>query len=701
MINLNNHILICLISSLTMACANGQNTNNKVEKSEPKFTNELIHEDSPYLLQHAHNPVNWLPWGDAAFEKAKTEDKLVIVSIGYSSCHWCHVMEHESFENEQVAELMNEHFVCIKVDREERPDVDQVYMNAVQLMTGQGGWPLNCITLSDGRPIYGGTYFPKAKWVDVLSQLHGSYVDDKDKVLEYAEKLTTGVQNSELITVKEESKPFKSDKLHEMVQQWSVSFDNFRGGPNRAPKFPIPNNYDFLMRYAHQFNDTVIMQHVDLTLEKMAFGGIYDQVGGGFSRYSTDAEWKVPHFEKMLYDNAQLVSLYAHAYQRTKNPLYQQIVAQTLTWNDREMTTKDGSFYSALDADSEGEEGKFYVWTKEELKACLGDDYEFAKKYYNVDIKGYWEGNYILLRNQNDAAIADEFEINLNDVRKKVDQINAKLLQARTLRVRPGLDDKSLTSWNCMMTVGYLDAYQAFGDENYLATALKNVNWFEKNQLDKDGKLRHTYKNGRSKIDGFLEDYAFAIQMYLKLYQVTFDEKHIKKAQLLTEYVLLHFEDDKSGMFFFTSNKTSDLVARKMELSDNVIPASNSVMARNLFDLGTLLDDKSLIKKSQQMLSNVYAKMHEYGPGYSNWGSLLLSISEPYYQIAITGKKWKSELTKMEKAYLPSALLMGGNSGELPLLEGKFVDETTIYVCVNKACLQPVSTAVEALKQIK
>jgi uncharacterized protein YyaL (SSP411 family) len=486
-----------------------------------------------------------------------------------------------------------------------------------------------------------------------------------------------------------------------MVQQWSVSFDNFRGGPNRAPKFPIPNNYDFLMRYAYQFNDTSIMQHVDLTLEKMAFGGIYDQVGGGFARYSTDAEWKVPHFEKMLYDNAQLVSLYAHAYQRTKNPLYKQIVEQTLAWNEREMTTKDGAFYSALDADSEGEEGRFYVWSKEELKAALGDDFDFTKKYYNIDVKGFWEGNYILLRSKNDSLMADEFKMSVADLRTKVDRINAKLLQARSLRIRPGLDDKSLTSWNCMMTVGYLDAYQAFGDERYLETALKNVNWFEKNQLEKDGKLRHTYKKGKSKIDGFLEDYAFAIQMYLKLYQVKFDEKYILKAKLLAEYTISHFEDEKSGMFFFTSNINNNLVARKMELSDNVIPASNSVMARNLFDLGTLLDDKDMLNKSEQMLSNVYAKMHEYGPGYSNWGSLLLSITEPYYQIAITGKNWQDELNKIEKAYLPSSLLMGGNSGNLPLLEGKFVDETTIFVCVNKACMRPVSEANEALKQIK
>ncbi|MBD3638125.1 MAG: thioredoxin domain-containing protein [Crocinitomicaceae bacterium] len=685
---------------LHLSCANNQK-NNSVNDTTHKYTNALIDESSPYLLQHAHNPVNWMPWGEESLQKARDEDKLVLVSIGYSSCHWCHVMEHESFEDEKVAALMNEHFVCIKVDREERPDVDQVYMNAVQLMTGSGGWPLNCFTLPDGRPVYGGTYFPKNKWVEVLQQLHKAYADNKPAMLEYAEKLTKGIHDTELIKVKSENKQFSSDRLEEMVLQWSQGFDNLRGGPNREPKFPLPNNYDFLMHYAHSYQDTAVMQHVDLTLEKMAMGGIYDQIGGGFARYSTDTQWKVPHFEKMLYDNAQLVSLYAHAYQRKKDPLYKQVVYQTLEWVSREMTTKEGSFYSALDADSEGEEGKFYVWNKNELKEVLGDDFELVKAYYNIQPSALWEGNYILHRKEKDAAIADDFEMDVSELRNKMKDLNKLLLLKRATRERPGLDDKSLTSWNCMMTTAYLDAYQVFGEKEFLEAALKNVKWFEKFAFNEDGKLYHTYKNGESKINGFLDDYAFAIEMYVTLYEVTFEEEFLQKAEFLTHYAIEHFQDEQSGMFYFTSDEGEQLVTRKMEISDNVIPSSNSVMARNLWKIGTYYDDQSLKDQAIQMLANVYPDIHTYGSAYSNWGMLVLNMVEPYYEIAITGPGWKEKVEKLNQHYIPNKLLMGGTKGNLPLLQGKFSKETTIYVCVNKTCKLPVDNVSDAVNQVK
>jgi uncharacterized protein YyaL (SSP411 family) len=697
-----NQILTYLAVFLITACAEGQKKNDKVDSEEPKYTNALIEESSPYLLQHAHNPVDWMPWGDEAFEKAKEEDKLVIVSIGYSSCHWCHVMEHESFENEAVAKLMNKHFVCIKVDREERPDVDQVYMTAVQLMTGQGGWPLNCFTLPDGKPVYGGTYFAKNQWVEVLEKMHESYTEDRDKVVQYAENLTAGIQTSELITVKEEAQDFSTEKLTDMVNKWSVNFDNIKGGPNRAPKFPIPNNYEYLMHYAYLTSDSLVMDHVDLTLEQMAFGGIYDQIGGGFARYSTDNEWKVPHFEKMLYDNAQLVSLYSHGYQRTQNPLYKHIAYQTLEWVEREMTTKYGSFYSALDADSEGEEGKYYVWTKEELKTTLGDDFDFVKDYYNVNLKGEWEGNYILLRRDSDAAIADDYEMSVAEVRSKIELINKKLLVKRAERIRPGLDDKSLTSWNAMMAVGYVDAYQAFGESAFLDKALANAKWLEKNQIKKDGQLLHSFKNGKGKIDGFLEDYSAVIQLYVKLYEVTFDETYLSKAKLLTDYCIEHFEDENSGMFFFTTNLNADLVARKMDISDNVIPSSNSMMARNLWNLGILYDNNEYKTKAKQMLANVYEDMNTYGSAYSNWGMLCLSMTEPYYEVAITGEESQAKSIEMNKKYIPNKLMMGGvKASKLPLLEGKFVGETTIFVCVDRACQMPVDNVSDAVKQMK
>jgi uncharacterized protein YyaL (SSP411 family) len=696
-----NQILGLLTIVLFASCANSQNKTDKVKDPEHKYTNALIGESSPYLLQHAHNPVDWMPWGEEAFEKAQKEDKLVLVSIGYSSCHWCHVMEYESFEDEEVAELMNEKFICIKVDREERPDVDQVYMNAVQLMTGQGGWPLNCFTLSDGKPIYGGTYFPKNKWMDVLNSLHETYTNKKSEVLQYANDLTKGINDYELITVKEENKQFSRERLDEMMVNWSRNFDNSKGGPNRSPKFPLPNNYEFLMHYAATYHDTTVMEHVDLTLQKMAYGGIYDQVGGGFARYSTDVDWKVPHFEKMLYDNAQLVSLYSHAYQRKKDPLYKNVVFQTLEWVEREMTSKEGSFFSALDADSEGEEGKFYVWSKGELKELFGDDYNMIRDYYNVNSTGLWEGNYILQRSRTDSAFAAEYGMTEKELTAKVKMVNKALLMERSKRERPGLDDKSLTSWNAMMCVGYLDAYQAFGEKEFLKTALKNVKWLEKYQIKTDGSLLHSFKNKEAKIEGFLDDYAHVINMYVKLYEVTFDEEYLLKADALINIVNTEFLDTNSGMFFFTSNKGQQLVARKMEVSDNVIPASNSVMATVLWKVGTLLDNKEYKEQAEQCVANVYGDLHTYGSSYSNWSMLILNMIEPYYEVAITGKGWESKVAELNQYYIPNKILMGGTSGTLPLLEGKFTGETTIFVCVDKSCRMPVNNISDALLQLR
>jgi uncharacterized protein YyaL (SSP411 family) len=353
--------------------------------------NDLIHESSLYLQQHAHNPVDWKPWSQQAFEQAKQENKLVLVSIGYSACHWCHVMEHECFENEELAAYMNQHFVCIKVDREERPDIDQIYMTAVQLMTQRGGWPLNCFTLPDGRPIYGGTYFPKDQWMNVLKSLVYTQEKDPERVLEYAAQLEEGVAKSELIAVPSPVEKWSDEKLHEMLVRWSRSFDSLEGGPTKAPKFPLPNNYLFLLEFARYFQDEKVKNHVELTLDKMLQGGIYDQIGGGFARYSVDMLWKVPHFEKMLYDNGQLIQLYSEAYRFFKKDSYKDLVYQTVAWLQREMQDESGAFYSALDADTEGEEGKFYCWSKEELQQLLDEDFEWVKDYYNVNQRGYWE----------------------------------------------------------------------------------------------------------------------------------------------------------------------------------------------------------------------------------------------------------------------------------------------------------------------
>ena len=690
------HLL--LFFPLTLLMAKCQEKKSMTEKNIPEYTNMLINESSPYLLQHAHNPVEWHPWGDEAFEKAEKENKLVLISIGYSACHWCHVMEHESFEDSLTAEMMNKNFINIKVDREERPDVDQVYMNAVQLMTGSGGWPLNCFALPDGRPVYGGTYFPKDKWQQTLTSLQGLKENDPTKLEEYAKNLTAGIQQSELITRNEDPLETKVEFLAQKVNEWSKYWDRKKGGPNRAPKFPLPNNYQFLLEYASLSGDQESMDFVSTTLDQMARGGIYDQIGGGFARYSTDELWKAPHFEKMLYDNAQLVSLYSEAFTATQNPRYKKIVQETLAFIERELTNKNGGFYSALDADSEGEEGKFYVWKKQELKEVLTpEEFEITKEFYNVNNKGLWEhGNYILLMDENSDDMLSEDRTLGN----KLELIKSKLLTKRESRIRPGLDDKILTSWNMLMIEAYLDAYIAIDDEQYLQVAEQQMKFIFTNLTTEDEGLFHLHKDGESSINGYLEDYAFSISALLKMYESTFDESYISQAEYLMNYSVKHFLDEESGMFWFKSNKDKQLIAQKQENSDNVIPASNSVMAHNLFLLSKLRYNQEFEKTGKQMLSNILPHI-EYGQSYSNWLRLYLYETYPFYEIAATGKDFRKLTTELRKTYIPNKLILGAEKkSDLPLLENKFLEEETIFVCQNKTCQLPVNTVTDALKQI-
>lgn len=669
-----------------------------------KFTNKLISETSPYLLQHAHNPVNWLPWNDETLAKAKKENKLILISIGYSACHWCHVMERECFENQEVAEIMNAHFICIKVDREERPDIDQVYMNAVQLMTGSGGWPLNCFALPDGRPIYGGTYFPARQWMNVLTTISKLYQNDVAKVFEYALQLTEGIQKSELVKINPDKPEFTIDTLKQTVSNWKKRFDNTEGGPYKAPKFPLPNNYLFLLRYSLLTKDETILKHVKLTLEKMAFGGIYDQIGGGFSRYSTDELWKAPHFEKMLYDNAQLVTLYSEAYQAFGEPLYKQVVFETLACIKRELTSDNGAFYCALDADSEGVEGKYYVWTEKELKEILQDKFNLFSDYFNVNTTGYWEhNNYILLRKKTDTEISEKYKISVDELQTEIKKTKDLLLNIRERRIKPGLDDKSLCSWNALMLKGYVDAYIVFDHSDFLNSALTNAEFILQYLLREDGGLFHNYKLGRSSINGYLEDYAFTIEAFISLYDATFEEKWLILAKKLTDYVITHFHDKSSGMFFFTSDIDPPLIARKMEIMDNVIPASNSSMAKSLFLLGHYFDNDTFIKMSSSMLNNIKADISGYGAGYSNWAMLMINFISPFYEIAIVGKDVNKKRKEFNNHYLINKIFVGSQtSSTLPLLENKFLpEETLIYVCLDKNCQMPVTEVKEVLELIE
>lgn len=664
--------------------------------------NQLQHSSSPYLLQHANNPVDWYPWGKEALAKAKAENKLILVSIGYSACHWCHVMEHESFESEEVAKLMNRFFVCIKIDREERPDIDQIYMNAVQLMTGRGGWPLNCFCLPDQRPIYGGTYFPKKDWMNLLTNLAHFYDTKPAEAEEYAKKLTVGIQQSEKLNFIKEDKTYSLQDLTDILEPWKMLFDFSEGGHNRAPKFPMPNNWDFLMKAAVLLKDEAAHVIVRLTLDKMAAGGIYDHLGGGFARYSVDGKWHIPHFEKMMYDNGQLLGLYADAFKWCKEERYQEIVEETFAWLTREMTSAEGGFYSALDADSEGVEGKFYTWKKQEIDAVLGEDAELFNAFYEVSEEGNWDEEHInnlWIRKDKHQLVAD-YHISLAEFNEKIASAKAKLLAVRAQRIRPGLDDKILTSWNSLMIKGLCKAYQAFTDEKYLQLALKNYQFLNKNMVRNEDGLYRNYKNGKASINGFLDDYALFIEAIIYLYECTFDEAFLHQAKALTDYTLDHFRDDESGMFFYTSNLDEALIARKYETMDNVIPASNSVMAFNLKRLSQFLDDERYTKIYQHLLKMVHPQMKSYGSGYSNWASLLLEEVKGCAEVVITGPNYSQQRKELVKNYIPNQIILGGKQGNLPLLQDKFVGEDKIFVCKDKTCMLPVSEVSEAIKQI-
>jgi uncharacterized protein YyaL (SSP411 family) len=668
------------------------------------MSNRLKNQSSPYLLQHAENPVDWYPWSDEALEKAKVENKLILVSIGYSACHWCHVMEHESFEDPEVAEIMNRHFVCIKVDREVRPDIDQIYMSAVQLMTGSGGWPLNCFCLPDQRPIYGGTYFRKNDWKSLLENLANFWREKPDEAVAYAVRLTEGVNQTEQLMPVNGDIVFNKSDLEAIFNNWKRTFDLVDGGYNRAPKFPLPNNWQFMLRYAHLMQDDAAHVAVRITLQKMAFGGIYDQIGGGFARYSVDGKWHVPHFEKMLYDNAQLVSLYSEAYQYTPDPIYKNIVYQSLDFVERELTSVENGFYSALDADSEGVEGKFYTFTKDEIKAILKEDEDLFCIYYQITDLGNWEeeNTNILMRGMEDSELATQLGLSLDELSDKISKANKKLLAARSERTRPGLDNKILASWNGMMLKAYTDAYRVFGQPEFLAKAKRSADFIQSKLID-GNEIRRVYSSTNSSDEwagAFLDDYAFVIDGLIGLYEVSFDESILFKAKLLTDYSISEFYDTKSGMFFYTPNSAEQLIARKQEIMDNVIPSSNSVMANNLYKLGHFFEEQNYLDISLSMLRNVHPHIKSYGSAYSNWAILLLNNVFGLYEVAITGINSEEKRMEMEKYYIPNKILLGGTSGTLPLLKHKFDAETKIYVCRNKTCLIPVKEALDAFKQI-
>lgn len=663
--------------------------------------NKLYNETSPYLLQHQHNPVEWYPWGDEALNKARSENKLIVVSIGYSACHWCHVMERESFENDDIAAVMNQHFVSIKVDREERPDIDQLYMIAVQLMTNQGGWPLNCICLPDGRPIYGGTYFRPADWENVLLQLAQMWRESPEVATDYAQRLTTGIQQSEQLPVNRIPEAYTKKELEAIVTPWKRLFDKQEGGHTRVPKFPMPNNWLFLLRYGVLADDPEIVEHVHLTLRKIASGGIYDHIGGGFARYSVDSRWHIPHFEKMLYDNAQLVSLYAEAWQQRPTDQYKRVVMETLAWIQREMTSPDGGFYCALDADSEGVEGKFYTFQQDEIEQVLGDDAELFVRYFAVTQPGNWEEERtnVLKVDIEADKMAQEAGFSAEEWDAYLAQGKQRLLDYRNKRVKPGLDNKQLTSWNALMLKGFLDAYRVFGVPEYLRCALNNAGFIRAHLYAKDGGLLHQPDANGKTIPGFLDDYAFCIEAFQALYEATFDENWVYEAKRLMEYVLTHFYDQDTSAFYYTSSLAETLIARKQEVMDNVIPSSTSSIVRALGRLGLIFDEQRYLTIASQALANVVPQMDAYGSAYSNWAIQLLEEVFGCYEVVITGPDWHSFRVALDATYIPNKLILGGTKGTLPLLTGRVGDTTRAYVCRDKTCSLPVEN-IEALLQL-
>ena len=694
----NNFLGILILFFILISC-NSEILMNK--------ENNLINESSPYLLQHAKNPVNWNPWDKKYLNIAEKQNKLVIISIGYASCHWCHVMERESFQDSVVAKLMNEKFISLKVDREERPDIDQVYMNAIQLMTGSGGWPLNVIALPDGRPIWGGTYFSKEQWLSALNQISVIYEKEPEKFTSYADKVQEGINSLNIVDPAIDD--FESIDLLKYSEKLIDSIDLKFGGFNGAPKFMMPNNLDFLLRYSVQESNLKAKNIILESLEKIAYGGIFDHIEGGFSRYSTDEKWHIPHFEKMLYDNAQLMSLYSKGFKVSNKKHFKKVVYKIHEYINKEMKDNSGGFYSSLDADSKIDEnnyveGAYYSWSFSELKNLISEDFDLFSKYYNVNDYGYWkeEDKYVLINNVSDTEFISEHNLTEEVFNEKLSNWVSILKEAKKDKKKPSLDYKIVTSWNGLMISGYVDAYKAFNDEIFLNEAIESAEFIYKSLTKNDGGLFHNYVNGKSKVNGYLEDYATIIQASLDLYEITLNQKWIERALKLSEYVIKNFSNDESALFYFTSKKDEELITRTIEFRDNVIPSSNSIMAKNLFKLYHYFDKQEYFDLSKRMALSVTNEFEVYPSGYSNWFDLIYNLKSNFYEVAIVGENAIEKATELNKKYLPNKLVIGSStSNDLPLLQNRFINgKTLIYVCVNKACKIPTENLDESINMI-
>jgi uncharacterized protein len=687
--------------------------------------NHLAKESSPYLLQHAHNPVDWYPWGDEAIQKARNEDKPMLVSIGYSACHWCHVMERESFEDPDTAAIMNREFINIKIDREERPDLDQIYMDAVQAIAGNGGWPLNVFLTPDGKPFYGGTYFPpvnlhnRPSWKSVLQSIALSFRERRAEIDQQADHLTNHIAGSSFGRPENEGDGVVNQDLSRLVfEQLMKTADRVEGGFGGAPKFPQTFSIRFLLQYSFFTGSREALDQALLSLDKMIQGGIYDQLGGGFARYSTDREWLAPHFEKMLYDNALLVITLSEAFQLTGKGNYRLTIRDTLNFIQNELSSPLGGFYSALDADSEGEEGKFYTWQKNEISEILGAEAEEFCKIFDVTEEGNWEGKNILrLTLRTERPTTDS---TANDQRPTADQMKiwkSKLMAARDKRVRPQLDDKILLGWNALQIIAYCKAFAAIGEDAYRNAALKAIRFLEEN-MQGEGIYRfyHTYKdkcgsmgvweygNGKATIPAFLDDYAYLIEAYIQLQEVTGDGSFLIRAKELSDWVIAHFSEEETGFFYYTHADQDDLIVRKREVYDGATPSGNSVMATNLFYLGTVFDLSTWKQRAEENAGSLIEITKRFPGSFGVWATLLNSLTYPLYEIVLSGDSDDKKHREFLAKGIPNRVFQTTSVTplEFPILRNKPVQgPSRFFLCRDYACQQPVKEVSELLALIK
>ena len=664
--------------------------------------NKLNQEKSLYLKQHASNPVHWLPWGEEALSSAQKLDKLIVISVGYSSCHWCHVMEEESFEKEDVAQVMNEKYINIKVDREERPDIDEIYMKALVLMTGSGGWPMNIIALPDGTPIWGGTYVPKIQWVQVLNQVDEFYRTRKSDVLEYAKNVKEGVQKEALVTPTADKEIYSNKLQNELAENAYKYADKINGGFGNSQKFPLPSMLNFFLRFSTENDNIEMKKFVKKTLFKIAQGGINDRVEGGFHRYTVDNMWHIPHFEKMLYDNAQLLSVFSKAYKVFKEPRFKEELYNMYNFLDLKMSSPNNLIYSSISADTNyedgtKEEGDFYVWKQNELKQVLKQDYKWVSDYYNINDKGYWEKeNYVFIQTISDKEFASSINLDLNQFKEKLKLVNKKLHNFREKRVKPITDTKIVFSWNALTIRGMVDSFKATGDKIFLDKAISIEKALSEKMISNNIVF---HSNSSKKLDQvlFFEDYSYYIDALIGLYEVTFNEKWLVKANDFVQFSNETFLES-NGYFKFSTTKETLYTNTLINLEDGVTPSANSVMNFNLFRLGHYLGNKEYNKHSKTMINNISGKIKERVTDHLFWLWLSHNYSNKFYELAISGNDAKQKAEELMLKYLPNSLTAASNkSSEMYLLKDRyFEDETYIYVCVDNTCKFPVTTIEEA-----